>query len=319
MNQPSIDTINPLIVDLKTQGRTVQVIFQCPLSGKQFPAKHYQPQDRSIGAQAIQSTKRSFMYAIQTAISQAIREVFGSNMVGRTAGNVARQTMYSASSNLQNSMSNKEKQQAILAAFQSVSKNFIWDDKGQRWISGQAVQETMSAFDQQRTQYPIQHPYDLQILSRMLVEVALADGSVTKEEREWLLNMLHPAHGTIDSIAQKPKLSPAELKETSSGGTRETLLLLAWTLALCDEEFDSSEKQLLLNYGQALQLSQSQIGRVQSIAQHYILENALEYMFGWGGQDQFARQNILQLASKIGLTQREAMEVEAKFQRRNAR
>ena len=147
----------------------------------------------------------------------------------------------------------------------------------------------------------------------MLVEVALADGSVSKEEREWLINMLNPAHGTVESISQRPKTSPAELNETSSGGVRETLLLLAWTLALCDEDFDASEKQLLLHYGQAFQLSQSQIGRVQSIAQHYILENALEYMFRWGGQDQFARQNILQLASKIGLSQREAMEVEANF------
>ena len=114
MSQLSIETINPLVVDIRVQGRTVQVVFQCPLSGQQFPAKHYQQQDRSIASQALKSTKRSVMYAIQNAISQTIREVFGYNIVGRTAGNVARQTMYTATNNIQNSLSNKEKQQAIV-------------------------------------------------------------------------------------------------------------------------------------------------------------------------------------------------------------
>jgi len=318
MNPQSIEAINPLVADMKIQGRNVNIIFQCPISGQQFPARHYQKQDQSIGGQALKSTQRSVMYAIQNTVSQLLRNIFGNGVVGRTAGNVARQTVYATSRNMQNSLSSKEKQQAILAAFQSVSKNFTWDDNRGQWLASQALKDSLSAFDQQRTQFPVQHPYDLQILSRMLVEVAMVDGTITKEENEWLTNMLNPANGTIEAIASRPKLSPAELSEVSAGSVRETILMLAWTLALCDEDFAASEKQLLMFYGQSLQLSAIQIGQIQSKAQQYILENALEYMFAWGGQDQFARQNILQLATKIGLSQREAMEVEARFQRRNA-
>jgi hypothetical protein len=94
--------------------------------------------------------------------------------------------------------------------------------------------------------------------------------------------------------------------------------MLTWALALCDEDFAEAEKKLLMEYGHSLGLSAIQIGKIQSIAQQYILENALEYMLSWGNQDQFSRQHLFQIASKIGLSQREAMEVEAKFQRRKS-
>ena len=258
------------------------------------------------------------MYAIQTAVSEVIRNVFGHNLLGRTAGNVTRQTIYGASRSLQNSLSSKEQEQAIVAAFQSVAKNFVWDEKNARWVSAQGLQSALSPFDQQCNQYPVSHPYDLQTLSRMLVEVASVDGTITKEESDWLINMLNPAHGSIESISKRPILSSAELNQTSTGGVRETMLMLTWTLALCDEEFAASEKQLLLQYGKNLGLSALQIGAIQSKAQQYILENALEYMFSSGTQDHFSRQHLLELATKIGLSQREAMEVEAKFQRRRS-
>ena len=258
------------------------------------------------------------MYAAQNAISHVIRNVFGYNLFGRAAGDVARQTMYAATSITHNSLSENEKQQAILSAFQSVSNQFTWDSNNSRWISGQAVQSVLSGFEQQQSQHPVQHPYDLQVLSRMLVEVAMIDGRLSKEEGEWLTNMLDPGQGSLESISARPKLTPAELSEVSSGAVRESLLKYTWTLALCDEDFAASEKDLLMNFAQSMRLSAIQIGNVQTKAQHYILDNAMEYMFAWGGHDQFARQNIFQLASMIGLSQREAMEAEAKFQRRKS-
>ena len=318
MNQHSIEAIKPLIQTLNIQGRTVAITFQCPVTGKQFSARHHQQQDRTIGGQAMKSFQRSAMYAIQTAVSQAIRSVFGYNLLGRTAGDITRQTISGASRNLHNSMSTKEQEQAIVKAFQSVAKNFVWDEKNARWVSAQGLQNTLSPFDQQCNQYPVKHPYDLQTLSRMLVEVASVDGTITKEESDWLINMLDPAHGSIESISKRPSLSNAELNQTSAGGVRETMLMLTWSLALCDEDFADSERQLLLQYGKNLGLSALQIGAVQSKAQQYILENALEYMFASGTQDHFSRQHLLELSSKIGLSQREAMEVEAKFQRRKA-
>ena len=118
--------------------------------------------------------------------------------------------------------------------------------------------ESISPFDQQQ-QIPCSHPYDLQILSRMLVEIANADGRISREEGEWLMGMLDPNHGSIDTILSRPRLTPAELQQTSNGAVRETMLMLTWALALCDEEFAAQEQALLHNFASSLRLSTSQM------------------------------------------------------------
>lgn len=318
MNPMSYQAITPLIVDLNVQGRSVNVVFQCPLSGEKKSARQHVSQKRTMGSQIQKSVQRNTMYAVQNMLSQVIRSVFGYNMIGRVASDVTRQTVYSANNAVRNSLSKSEKEQAVINAFQSVSRQFTWDKANQRWISAKVAKDSLSPFEQQQQQFPVSHPYDLQILSRMLVEIANSDGRISREEGEWLMNMLDPNHGSIDTILSRPRLTPAELQQTSKGAVRETMLMLVWALALCDEEFAVQEKQLLQNFASSLGLSASQTRAIQKRAQMYILDNAMETMFSWGGHDNFARQNVLGLAQRIGLSQNDALEAEAQFQRRKA-
>ena len=319
MDPTSYSAIEPLISDLKVQGRTINIMFQCPLSQETVSARQHVNKSRTMGSQVKQSAQRSAMYAAQNMLSQVIREVFGYNLFGRVASDVTRKTVHSANSALSNSLSKAEKEQAIVDAFQSVSRKFTWDKANNRWISAKVVQEALSPFEAQQQQFPISHPYDLQILSRMLVEAANADGRISSEEQEWLINILDPNHGSIESILERPKLTKAELQQLSKGGVRETILMLVWTLTLCDEDFAHKEKALLKDFSSHLGLTSTQINSVRKKAQNYILDNAMETMFGWGGHDRFSRQNLLELAQNIGLSQDEALEAEALFQRRNAR
>lgn len=319
MNPMSYDAIAPLIIDLNTQGRSVNVIFQCPISGEKTSARQHVTQQRTMGSQIQQSVQRNTMYAVQNMLSQVIRSVFGYNLLGRVASDVTRQTVYSADNAMRNSLSKSEREQAVVDAFQSVIRKFTWDKANNRWISAKAAQDTLSPFEQQQQQFPVQHPYDLQILSRMLVEMANADGRISREEGEWLMSMLDPNHGSLDTLLQRPKLTPAELQQTTKGAVRETMLMLVWALSICDEEFALQEKELLQNFAFSLGLSSSQVHSVQKKAQQYILDNAMETMFGWGGHDNFARQNVLNLAQRIGLSEPEALQAEAQFQRRKAR
>ena len=318
MNPMSYNAIAPLIVELNTQGRSVNIIFQCPVSGEKVSARQHVAQKRTMGSQLQQSVQRNAMYAVQNMISQVIRSVFGYNMLGRVASDVTRQTVYSASNTMRNSLSKSEREQAVVDAFQSIQRKFSWDKVNNRWLSAKAAKETLSPFEQQQQQFPVQHPYDLQILSRMLVEIANADGRISREEGEWLMSMLDPSHGSIDSLLQRPRLTPAELQQTTKGAVRETMLMLVWALALSDEEFAAQEKDLLQTFASSFALSYTQVLSVQKKSQMYILDNAMETMFGWGGHDNFARQNILGLAKRIGLSETEALQAEAQFQRRKA-
>jgi len=317
--QPTYANITPLIVDITESGRSIQVVFQCPISGTQIPARASVSRDNSIGAQVKNSAQRSLMYAIQREVGNILRSVFGNNTLGRTASDISRRTMYSASSQVMNGLSKKEKEEAIVKAFLSVQRKFTWDQNRQQWISSDSLRQTMSPFQQQQHAHPISHPYDITVLSRMLVEIAMADGQMTRSEREWLMMLFNPEYGTMEQIAQHPKLSSAELANTSSGGTRTTLLMLAWAVALCDEDLAQTEQIKLQEFGRGLQLSSQESVRAKQLAQSYILENAIEYIYSSAlGNGNFSRQQILTVGANIGLSESEALDIEAKVKRRQS-
>ena len=316
MQQVTYDSIAPLIQDVQTQGRSVLVLFVCPVSQAQIKARYNMPRNHSATSRIQQTAQRSFMYAAQNALSQAIRSVFGYNVFGRVASDVARQTMYSATNSQRNSLSAAEQQQAIIKAFESVSSRFAWDPKRNSFISASAIQDALSPFDLQLQSGPIQHQYDRMILARMLVQMAMADGVLAQAESNWLAEFLDPSFGDIDSLSRRPPISGAEFSQVSAGPVRESMLMLTWTLALADEDFAVQEQQLLKQFAQGLGLQNASIQKIRSAAQDYILSQAMEAMFAWGGHDQFARQKVFEMATKIGMSQQEALMSEARFQRR---
>lgn len=317
--KPTYANITPLIIDITESGRSIQVVFQCPISRTQIPARASASRDNSIGAQVKSNAQRSLMYAIQREVGSILRSVFGNNVLGRTASDISRRTMSSASSQMLNGLSKTEKEEAIVKAFLSVQRKFTWDEKRQQWVSADSLQQTMSPFQQQQHTHPISHPYDMTVLSRMLVEIAMADGQMTRSERDWLMMLFNPESGTIEQIAQNPKLSSAELANTSSGGTRTTLLMLTWAVALCDEDLAQAEQIKLQEFEQGLQLSSQEAHRAKQLAQSYILESAIEYIYSSSlGNGNFSRQQVLTVATNIGLSETEALDIEAKVKRRQS-
>ena len=314
--QITYDNIAPLIQNVQVQGRTVQVLFVCPVSQTQVQARYNVPIDNGMGARIQQTAQRSFMYAAQNALSSVIRDVFGYNLFGRVASDVARQTVSSAASNQNRNLSAAEQQNGVIKAFESVSSRFAWDPNRNSFISASALKDALSPFELQLQQAPIQHQYDRMILSRMLVEMAMADGTLSNQEESWLVDFLDPNLGSIEMLRSRPPISAAEFSQVSNGAVRESILMLVWSLAICDEDFAQQEQQLLQRFASNLGLSSSSIEKVKLASQDYILSQALEGMIGWGGHDQFARQKLFELAGKIGVSQNDALMIEARFQRR---
>lgn len=259
------------------------------------------------------------MYAVQRALSQVIRDVFGHNTLGRMASDITRQTVSNASSKAMNGLSRQEKNDTILLAFKRIERQFSWNEDRRMWISATAVQEIFSEFDKQKQLHPIVHPYDIQVLSRMMVEISMADGHVIKSEREWLMMLLNPAQGTLEQIAQFPPLTVPELSNCSTGGVRVTMIMIAAAIAMCDEHLANQEMQLLHSMANGLGLSAIESQNAKKWAQSYILEQAIDYInISAHGNLKTSRGQILALASKIGLSENDALTIEAKVKRRQS-
>jgi hypothetical protein len=96
-------------------------------------------------------------------------------------------------------------------------------------------------------------------------------------------------------------------------------LLLAHALALVDENLDPVELQALSRFGQGLELSPRDQEEIGQVARTWVLDQALDRMATWGGHDAHAREQLYALAGRLGMSQPQAEQAEARFLRRSAR
>lgn len=320
VSTPSLQNVQPLVNHIDVRGRTVTVRFACPVSGESVDARHNIPRDNSAGSRVSNQVKRNLMWSLQSAVASAIRSTMGHNIAGRVASDVARSAMSGMHQQASGqTLSISEQNDGIVAAFLSVQARFVWDPQRQGWISASAAQEAMSEFEQMLAAAPIAHPYDRHVMARMLVEVARGDGRLSSEETTWLTEVITPDLGGVHDISSRPPLTAAELGSTSAGGVRESLLVLAWAMALVDEEMAATEQALLDHFAAGLRLPAARMTGCRRAAQTYVLDQAMDRMFAWGGHDEYARAQLYGLAERIGMPVAEAQEAEARHLRRRAR
>jgi len=320
MSTPTYENVQPIVDDLEIRARTLSVRFRCPVSGKTASARHTVPRDNSMGARVSDQMKRNLMWSLQSAVASAIRSTMGYNFAGRVASDMARSAMSGAQQSMSSqALSAREQQQAVVDAFLTVANQFIWDPGRQTWISHTAAQDALSDFERILAEAPIAHPYDRMVMARMLVEMARGDGHISSEESTWLTEVITPDLGAVHELASRPPLTAAELGSCSQGKVRLSLLVLAWAMALVDEEMAASEKALLDHYAKGLRTASRDVEICRKSAQTYILDQAMDRMFTWGGHDEYARAQLYGLAERIGMPVEEAQQAEARHLRRRSR
>jgi tellurite resistance protein len=319
MSRPTWDNVSPLVAEARPSGRSVQVTFRCPVSGTTVSARANAAATAGLADKAGKVVKRSLLWSLRGAVSSLVRGIFGYGILGRLAGDLA----YSAVSEVTretggHDLSESERRNAILAAFETVRNRFVWDRERGAWVSTEAAQERLGAFQQLLASHPVTHNYDKKVLGRMLVEITHADARVDDDEIAWLTELLGAEGASVADARKRAALSDAELRAVSAGPVRRSLLASAWVVALVDEHFDPREADTLRRWATALGLGARDLAEVQEAAQSYILEEALDRLTEWGGHDAQARQQLLQLAQRIGMTEAEALEAEARHQRRRS-
>ena len=318
MPDPSYENVAPLLAGTQQSGRSARFVFKCPVTNATVQANYNFSQSPGTQSRVTAAAQRSFWYEVRREVGYAIRAAFGYNMLGRVAADMANAAMTAQQTGQSSAprYTDEEMQVAAVEAFRGVQSQFAWDTKGNRWISKRALQDALSPFERQAAEFPVDNAYDRSILARMLVEVACADGSLHEAEESFLLEFMDQSEGSVEELAQRPELTDAELGETSAGGVRETLFMLACALAFADEEFSEPEKKKLDEFANGLALPGAKKADVLKKAQGFLLDQALEKMFTYGGHDQMARDELLKLADRIGMDRRAATVVEAQFQKR---
>ncbi len=312
MKNLSYEQIAPLVTHHETRGRQVLVKFTCPISGTEFQSSAHVRKEQSMSNTIANNAQRSISYGIQNAVSQVVRDVFGYNLFGRVAGDIARQTVRQVTTQSSNQLSTSEVQKGIIAAFESVYSKFTWD--GTRYISSQEAITHIPLFTQQLTAFPITKPYDKRVLARLMTEMIISDGDVGTEETYLFNSLIDPEMGTFEDYKNHAPLSLQELQSVSPGNIRKTILMVVWAVALCDENFDESERRLLHYYAKGLKVDNTDLRHVQEAAQDFILQQYLTRVYGTGMTKQ-KRDVFVFFAQRLGIAKDVALRAEVNFQK----
>ena len=309
-----LDAIRPLVSHQRVQGRNLMVTFTCPSSGKHVQARYSAPQDTSVSSAVARQAKSSLAYEVRRQVLGLIRSMFGYSAMGSIASSVASSALTAATmptTRGTQGLTQPQINQGIVEAFHSVSGQFAW--VGDRWVHATAAGQLRGPMEKQLAEAPVASRYDQLVLARMMVEVAGAHDGISPEEEAHLAEAIDPEWGSLASLAQRPPLTRAELAQVTPGTGRDSMLAAVWALALVDEHEAAAERQLLEAYADALDVDAEQ---ARHTAQAFVMDQAVERAFAYGGHDAAAREALVDLGARIGLSRAQVEEAEARYQRR---
>lgn len=144
----------------------------------------------------------------------------------------------------------------MLEAFEAVKSHFERGPDG-GWRHRQTVAAGLD-FDAQLERAPVEQAFDKAVLASMALEVALADGHTARSEEQVLQRHVETLRARVP-LEWRKELSARDLSETTPGPTRDTMLMLAWAVALVDEQLDPRELERLERFARALLIPRKRV------------------------------------------------------------
>lgn len=309
MQEITYESILPLVVEAKQEQHFMSCLFRCPLSAFHIRARSVL-RHASLGEE-LMSTTEIHRGSANAGLMGFLRRVFGGAGEGARGAAPDGETpaVYTE----------EEKEMAVVEAFREVSSSFVWEGSGQRWISAQAGADLLPEFNQQLAVAPVVAQKDRDVLARMLVEIARADGTFAAEERTFLREVLGDDEGRVEALLEAPPLSAAEMAACGALLVRETMLMLAWATSLVDGDLDPQEAALLANYAQWLSVRGGRAEELRRYAQIFLVDQALEYAYEGGPGGAKRHAEAFALAERLGLDRANVQRVDMRLRKRLGR
>lgn len=327
--QITYELITPLIIYADEEGSKMICEFEVPGTEQIVESNASIRRIKSVQSQVSRVAKRTVTNQLRRVASRTLRQVLGGGMLGRTGTAVFNSA--ARTSGVGRGFTKEEKQAAIVDAFMKVKDNFKFNESTGNWEKGGGggisiksggkisvapkkkisiqKKEEQPGFESQLAKQPVTDKFDLEVLSRMLVAVAKADGEIGDEERDFLQSFLNESLGSIEDISNMGELSAVECEEVSNKG-KKTILMLCWTISLVDFELNPAEEALLNEYAEKMRLNGRDKEEAIKMAKSYILEQVI---------DEDIQKHVLHdYAAQIGLTHEDADRCHIAWKRRNS-
>ena len=286
----SYEEIAKYVLDYEIDGNRVVVEFQNE-AGEVFDGSAIIKQSNTIQNQITKKVGHIAKSQARRHASRLVRSALGGGMLGRLGSTVVRSSVNNAEVPGTKNFSESDIQEAIAKAFKRVSRNFSTQAAGARISSRDQrlaerdrratsrVRESSRIeeldFQGHLAKHPIKNLFEQDILSRVLVSIARADGRITEDERNFISEMLPKKIGTISEIAERGEISSVEAEELDSD-IKKSVLLLAWAVALVDFDLDPAENRKLNEFAALFGFSGHEAESIATLAKYETLTSVLD-------------------------------------------
>ena len=288
MDEITYELIQPLILSEEVNGSKMTCQFEVPGTGEVIEASASIKRDKGLKSQIQKRVTRTVTSRARVSASRMVRGILGGGMLGRIGSQVVNTASRDLTQDLTRGFTSTEKQMAVVQAFNSVAKHFKYDvvlgwkknsevveEKSKKQVQKttpekKQVSNSASDFERLVARNPVSNNFEKDVLARMLVEVAKADGGISNDEEEFLKEFIP----NYDQITSKPLLNPIECEEVGRN-SKMTIFTTAWVIALVDLEINPLEIAKLDQFADWFGLSDKNYDEAVRMAKSYILEQSL--------------------------------------------
>jgi hypothetical protein len=277
MPKPTFERVAPLVARWNASGDHVDVVFRCPLSGVEVTSTGVAA---GPGAEPLHRRARWNL----------LRWLRGLVHKPATAEWLENRKLEDAAI-----------QDAVVDAFRRVQSQFAWQQKERRFVSLETSTDLQTDFWRLVSAHPVTDPWDLIVLSRMIVEMAAANGIIDPAERDFFYAFVTPGSGTLEELLRGPSLATADLHRTTPA-VRESMFAIAAAVACSDQRFELVEDHQLLAYAAGMGIDRERVDDLVRQAKHHILDQAIEatYVDGANENTEWAQVEDLAQAFDVG-------------------
>lgn len=293
-------SIRTYILEEKVEGTRVYCKFQ--VDNEVFESLGYIKSDARDGtARVTRVVKNTALGRIRSSVLRILRSAVGGGFGATVVSMAGNEAFRQGTDGMRHSK--KEKEQAVVGAFEKITGELTYE--GGKW----RLATEFSEFEKLIKRNPLTEAYDKKILARMLVEMARADGTIGKEEKDFFSNFLTAETGSMAELMRAPSISVVECEEVSKEA-RENVFMLVAAVALTDNEFAEEERLKLEEYGQMFDFPEQKYAELLRLAQDHTIE---AYMRAKG---RLSRDEVYAFADQIGMERGEAERAQIRVEKR---
>lgn len=294
------ELVKPYLLEEKVQGSKMLCKFQVEneVFETQAPIRSSNAQGKD---RVVKMVRNTALGRLRSTVLQVLRRAVGGGFAGTAVSMAGAEVARQGTDTIR--YSRKEKEEAVAKAFEKIMPELTFE--GGRW----RLAKEFSEFEKLVRRSPLTKAYDKKILARMLVEMARADGTIEKEEKEFFDDFLNEETGNLRDLMRAPAISMVECEEVTKEA-QENIFMIVAAVALTDNEFAEEERQKLSEYAQMFDFQPAREEELLRYAQDYTIEM---YVRSHG---QMSRDEIYAFADKIGMERSEAERTQIRLERR---